>query len=241
MVKSNKAKGKKNVIKGITIAALTLGVVGAAFAYFTAQAQQKQNTFSIVGNGGGIDIEEPEWPGPQEDLVPGTYVKKDPFVVSSVDYDGWVVMKVTVPKIQASLNKQAGSYQVATFEADTTKYTLLNSEDVQRAIENPDATEVVYFYGYNDKVYAKKNANPAAVHSEDDKTAQLNNLGKANATTELFKEIKIQNFDGVDENAAGTEMSVDVDAMIIQSINPNSETGAEFANVTEAFGVLGQF
>jgi len=227
MVNKNETKGKKNVVKGIIIGALSLGVVGAAFAYFTAQADQKNNVFNIVKSDGPIEIVEPKWdPEPGKDMVPGQIINKDPRTVSKVDYDGWVVMRIEVPKIHATLNGENGMFDAVTLlDVDTENFTLLATDSTDKS--------TVFYYGYNDIVLSK-------AHGEKIESGKTVQEGEEkvymNMTTPVFNRIQVQDFTAVEDGFKG---SVDVDSQIIQRVDPN--TGVDFKGVADAFKTIGHY
>ena len=199
---------KKKISALIGVVA-TVALVGGAFAYFSGTAEQKQNAFSVVAGeqdeDGAIEIDEPGWvPEDAEDLEPGQIVTKDPSVKSNVDYDGWIIVKVTSPKIEASMTKDGAASKLEAFDylGLSSDYELLKTEDGDDA--------VVYYYGYK------------------------NILTAGGQTSALFNKIQLKDFARID---AAQEGSVDVDAAIVQKINPSS--GAEFENVGAAFTALG--
>lgn len=206
----------KKIIAGLAIAAALTGTIAGATAYFSGTADTVHNEFSyVVGENdqnGAIEIVEPDWvPEEAVELEPGELLGKDPSVISKVAYDGWVVVKVTSPKISADLAAdENGNYEYSMLEAfsyvdlDETNYTLL------KTVDNTD--NIVYYYGYNTI------------------------LENGKQTSELFQKIKMNDFAAVQSSGSG---SVDIDAAIIQSVNP--ETGAEFTSVADAFATLGAF
>lgn len=109
-------KEKKKVWAILLLVALAIGVVGGAYAYFTSRSETVTNTFTISENDPdgklGV-IEEPEWsaddPSEHLNLQPNFIIAKDPLFKSLADWDSWVFMEVTVPKVEAS---DAGKIQV---------------------------------------------------------------------------------------------------------------------------------
>jgi predicted ribosomally synthesized peptide with SipW-like signal peptide len=239
MVKGKETKGKKNVVKAVVIAALSLGIVGTAFAYFTSQAEQKNNEFNIVKSEGEIEIVEPEWdPEPGKDMVPGKIIDKDPRTVSHVDYDGWVVMRIEVPKISATLDGQNGRFDsVQLLEVDTDNFKLLATDSSDKS--------TVYYYGYKDIVLSE-------AHGKDIDSGKVVQEGEGkvymNMTTPVFNKIKVQDFTAIADAFKG---SVDVDAQIIQRVDPSTgkdfvapagyDANDAFGPVTNAFNTLGHF
>lgn len=224
---SKKFKNKKPITKTAIIAVLSLGIVGTAFAYFTSQAEQKNNEFNIVKSDGIIEIEEPEWdPDPGKDMTPGMIIDKDPRTVSHVDYDGWVVMRIEVPKISATLNGENGRFDaVKLLEIDTDNFELLATESTDKSS--------VYYYGYKDIVLSE-------AHGKDIESGKVVQEGEAkvymNMTTPVFNKIQVQDFTAI---ADSFKSSVDVDAQIIQRVDPS--TGKDFLNVSDAFKTMGNF
>lgn len=201
---------KKRVAAICGVAAAVL-LIGGAFAYFSGQAETKANNFSIVAGGdeenGPIRIEEPNWdPSKAVDIEPGQLIGKDPKVVSQAEYDGWVTVRVSVPTIEAQKNDDT-EYKV---------YDIFDLVDVDSSftllnseVSDTAGKDSVYYYGYN------------------------NILESEAETPSLFKKLQMQDFTMVKEALAD---SVDVDAIIIQKINP--ETGVNFTSVAEAFSTV---
>ena len=218
-------KKKSIVISGIIAGVL---LIGGAFAYFSGTAEQKQNNFTVVAGGqaGPIKITEPEWdklpdtnnnkiPDKAEDIEPGQLVTKDPCVESICDYDGWVVMKVSVPTISAQKNTDTKDkvYDVFTLAGYDTPEGF-NSDDfvaltASNSVSTATTKKSVYYYGYKKVLKAH------------------------DITPPLFKKLKMQEFVMI---SAAKKDSVDIDAVIIQKINPS--TGEEFKNVQEAFDIV---
>ena len=209
---------KKKTIAIMGIVGVLL--IGGAFAYFSGTAEQKKNNYSVVKGGqeGPIEVIEPKWdptdsnsdgiPDKAEDVEPGQLVSKDPQIHSKCEYDGWVVVKVSVPTISAELNGTTGVYD--TFDligVDTTNFKLLKS-----TVSTDASKKSVYYYGY-------KKILPAGQTSE-----------------ELFKQLKMKEFTLI---SAAQKNSVDLDAAIVQKINPN--TGVAYNNIDEVWTLIGEF
>ena len=202
----------------------SVALIGGAFAYFSGTAEQKQNKFSVVAGEQDedeiIEIEEPGW-NPEDpthkDLEPGAILVKDPNVASKAEYDGWVIMKVTSPKISAKLNKEDKSFSMLeAFDyldfASENDYVLLKTDN------ETDPNAVIRYYGYTKILEA----------GEPDAN------GVTARTPKLFGKVQLKNFAAVEESGEG---SINVDAAIIQKINPS--TGVEFTDVKDAFAALG--
>lgn len=199
---------KKLVIAGIAAGVL---LIAGAFAFFSLTADTKQNKF-IIATGGNDDDEikiiEEKWdddsrdendnniPDDAEDMEPGKEIVKDPHVKSEVAYDGFVIMRVSVPVLNAEL--------VNVDERDTASshdaYIIqkLNTKDfvkLGQVVSKSEDTKSVYYYGY-------KKVLPA--------------YGE---TTNLFEQVRMQDFAFIGKDL---EQSIDVDAIIVQKINPNT-------------------
>ncbi len=246
-MENNSIKKKKNVVKGIVIAAISLGIVGAAFAYFTAQTKQKVNEFNILGDGGDIVIKEPEWdPENAKKLTPGSIVKKDPYTLSTMDYDGWVVMRVEVPQIYARLegDKDYKLYDVFDLLKEDGKTPITpgkigeeaNPNFILLAVEKSTTEKgnpsTVYFYGYTGgepNEYGTKGLVLSKEHAVDEKV-------DGNKTTRVFNHIRVKKFAFIQDVLNDT---ISVDAQIIQRID--HKTGHDFKDVTDAFKEMGEF
>ena len=190
----------------------SIALVGGAFAYFSGRAETKENKFAIVAGeqdqDGAIEIKEPNWVPPTDPVQPGQVLAKDPYVESKVDYEGYIVMKVTSPKISAKMSKEDTKFskiEAFGYDWNTTDFQLLSEDD------GTDA--VVYYYGLKNSV-----------------------AGKA-TTPKLFNKITFKNFAAV-EKVDNMNYQVDVDAAIIQKIDPDK--GTQFANVDAAFTGMGR-
>ncbi len=223
MVKKNNIK-KKNVWKGIAIAALSLGLVGGAFAYFSAIAETVPNVFEVATgeeNSDGLEIVEDKWDKETNESTvfqPGMTLLKNPKAVSKVNYDGWVVMKVTVPKVYSKVGDQKNETFNPVAEINginTTDFTYFETATV----DSDEKTE--YFYGYKTPVQA------------------------GGETSELFQSITIPKYTKLanpdEEGATSVSFQVDVDARLIQKINQDS--GEAYEDITDAFenGFKGYF
>jgi hypothetical protein len=213
MVKKNEVNNKKKVTKAIVIAALSLGVVGAAFAYFSAIADTKHNAFSVftgakdnTDEATGITILEPTWKAPEKAVQSGTVLAKDPSVKSNASYDGYVVMKVSIPIVNGKLEGATANEDVPIAKLgtiNTDKFVLIGEPKVVEDAEGKK--KQVMYYGYKEVLPA----------------------GKESA--KLFTDFQIQKFDSL---LNGTESTiggyVDVDARMIQAIDET--TGTDYAN-----------
>ncbi len=212
--------------KRLVIAGLIAGVllIGGAFAYFSSRAVTKENKFNIAVGGtedGEIKIIEEKWDDPErdkdkndipddaEDIEPGQEIIKDPHVKSEVEYDGFVIMKVSIPTVKAELGQ-------AEFENpgihDTFLLQKLNERDfvklgeevvTEEAPEGESQKKSVYYYGYKKVVPAK------------------------GETTNLFEQVRMQDFAIIGKVLND---SIDLDAIIVQKINPTTGVlfGTEF-------------
>jgi predicted ribosomally synthesized peptide with SipW-like signal peptide len=95
---------KKILTIAISVALVAILVVGASLAYFTDTTEQAKNVFTI----GKVDIEleEPKWDanleannGKYPNLMPGTYVDKDPTVTVADDSeDCWLFVELELSR-----------------------------------------------------------------------------------------------------------------------------------------------
>mgnify|MGYP004586391299 CR=1 FL=1 len=188
---------------GLISAALALGVIGGAYAYYSGTAATKENTFNIVAgqkdqeNAG--TIEEPNWnPEDAKDLQPGQTVAKDPKIKSNVDYETWVFMKVEVPTLTAQKEGDADDkvYDAVTFTKNA-GWTEIKSTPSAVA-----GTNSVYIYGYDTKLAAQ------------------------GETTTLFDNFTVQDFTKV---ARGLSDSIDVSGTLIQTTGYDTQDAAATA------------
>ncbi len=161
----------------IVLLALIGGTIGGAIAYFSGTAETKAFKF-IAGAGeqdedGSIEIEALRWEEPDDPLAPGQVLAMDPSVTSHVGYDGWVIMKVTSPKISASMYEdgECSNIEAFNFYLNSTDFTLLKTED--------EADAVVRYYGYNQILSAGSN------------------------TPALFREVTYRDFTKVESDTSG--------------------------------------
>lgn len=150
---SRKVKG------GLVIGALSFGVIGGAFAYYSGTAETTSNTFNIVaGESNQTDagtVQETGWnPENAKDLQPGQTVTKDPSFTSNVDYEAWVFLKVEIPTISARME---GDSEDKVYDSvilngiDAGKWTKINETVSTTVGENS-----IYIYGYNEKLAARE-------------------------------------------------------------------------------------
>ncbi len=233
MVNKKQVKGNKNVVRGIIIGAVTLGLIGGAFAYFSGIAEQKSNKFNIV-NGekddeGIIEIEEPHWVEEKAvDLEPGEAVGKDPYIVSKAEYDGFMVARVTVPKINASLDEAGEDGQYSCSPLEAMKFIYGN-------VEYNDAGDIVSVSKISDYNEAEFRLIDTKV-LEDRVEYYFGYTGtncifeNGDQTEVIFNYIQVPDFTCVNvaanEDGSVPETAVLVDAQIIQTINP--DTGVMF-------------
>ena len=163
---------------------------GGVYAFFSGKAETVNNRFEIAAGSmnedGAISIEEPLWdvtdedgdgiPDAAQNLQPGSVVNKNPSVKSRVEYDGWVVMRVTMPKTLAALEKGQTPAKTEVFDLislNETDFVLLDS-----VTDGEDFSQ--YYYGYK-------------------------RILKAGASTEdLFGKIRVKDFAVVKEAFAGS-------------------------------------
>ncbi len=207
---------KKKLAAIISVVA-SVAVIGGAFAYFSATAETKENKFAVVvgeeDEEGGIEIEEPKWNEPTEPVLPGQLLPKDPDTLSKVEYDGYCIMKVTSPKIMATIGDETEFSAHEAFKfiglnvGEGKDFIELKKEDTDKA--------VIYYYGFKNVLEAGK------------------------ATTKLFTAIQLNDFTSISENQEGMvdkkmDGQVDIDAALVQKINP--ESGYDFGATVDANG-----
>lgn len=152
-----KLRSRKLAAVLAVVCAIGVGSMGA-YSYFSASAESKVNTFNIAssGDGSSVIINEPGWDEDDaKDLEPGQFVTKDPYVKSNLAYDGWVIMKVTVPKCSAKMDADTDfkKYEAVNLKnVDTAKYTLLDTVDGNN--------DVVYYYGYKTVITSGQQTTP---------------------------------------------------------------------------------
>ena len=139
---------KKLMTAAAVLLAFTTGV-GGAMAYYTAQTDTVENTFHIVAGGGGSgdavgEVEETFDPEDAKNLSPRASFTKEAALSSSVDYDSYAYMLVTIPNIYAKKGTETEkSWQDAvTMDIDTT-----NWEQV-KAAAGSETTPSRYLYRY---------------------------------------------------------------------------------------------
>lgn len=218
---------KKKII--IIAGVLILGglCIRGVYALYTGKAPVAENDFTVVYGDdnriGEIEIIEEHWdltdtdddgtPDKSQELQPGETVLKDPYINAITTYDGFTVMKVSIPQVKATLDNHDDMYDVFNLMLDDTTYLLKNGEfnedcnsDFILLHDQVKDGNHEYFFGYNQ-------------------------ILEPNQTTScLFNQIQVQDFTKIEEIHNG---SINVSAAIVQSINP--ETGFEFLNVKDAF------
>lgn len=114
MVKKEKihVRKKRRALWGVT------GMLGACLvlagtwkwdsisAYFT-DMDGTVNTFTTGKV--DIDVEEPSWPGDQEDLVPGDIIPKDPQITSKASTPSFVYLQIKVPVADVTMVNDDGT------------------------------------------------------------------------------------------------------------------------------------
>ncbi len=218
--------------KAAAVAAVALaGIigVGGAYAYFSGQSETVQNQFNIVAGskdkGGSLEITEDWNEDDAKDLEPGEVVTKDVTITSKVDYDGYVVAKVVIPRIHAMMegDTEYKYYDVFNLcvedanEADGVAEGVHSDWKLLSSAVTDEAS--TYYYGY---------VNADGTIGGDDMDIFDNGV-----SSNLFDKIQEQHFDAIE---SAKSASVDVSAAIIQSINP--DTGDEFGNVQAAFDYI---
>ena len=199
-------KKKAALMAAAIIAAGGIGVGGAA-AYFSATSATKDNQITLVAGSAddnkGLDgtgagkIEEDDWDKTGKDaaakgLQPNAVVAKDPKLKSNVAYPSYVLAKVTVPKVSATLNagETLAPHEIVTLSnrADGSKGTVaapdIASDWVLVDETNNDTAHTYYF------AYTKE-------------------LAPGAETSEIFQTIKVPNFRQVDLGKAAGGKSVD--------------------------------
>ena len=233
-------KKKAALMAAAIIAAGGIGIGGAS-AYFSAQSKTVNNGFSVVAGkqnddngddpskGGALVLHETKWdttdknkdgiPDAAANLQPGDSVAKNPTIESNVSYPGYVVIKVSVPKIQAKLNASEtayGYYPAFTLQGVSDKFTLVKTDNA----DTKQPGTVDYYYALNDA------------------------LGVHATTPELFTSIKEQNFVEVAGAKTGTgntkytDGSVDLKGAIVQTTDYKTPANKTDATSVKTFNEL---
>lgn len=218
--------------KAAAVAAVALaGIigVGGAYAYFSGQSETVQNQFNIVAGskdkGGSLEITEDWNEDDAKDLEPGEVVTKDVTITSKVDYDGYVVAKVVIPRIHAMMEgdtdyKYYDVFNLCVEDANEADGVVEGVHSDWKLLSSAVTDEAsTYYYGY---------VNADGTIGGDDMDIFDNGV-----SSNLFDKIQEQHFDAIE---SAKSASVDVSAAIIQSINP--DTGDEFGNVQAAFDYI---
>ena len=156
---------KKKVISLILCAALlTVAVIGGTLAYFT-DMDDATNTFTV----GKVDIEleEPNWEGNDQTLMPGTTLPKDPTITVESDSEDcylFVELDMTryVPLLAAFLEDngyEAADLQKHSVREEFTsqylegfvdeKWTIMNTDEILAAVATGNPTHLIIDLGYN--------------------------------------------------------------------------------------------
>lgn len=141
----------KKTKAAVLTAAMSLGVISGAYAYFSGTAKTQSNVFNIVaGQSDQVDtagtVLEPGWnPAHAVDLEPGQEVIKDPSLKSNVEYESWAFLQVEIPAISA---QKKGDLSDQVYDAvvlngiDDSKW-----EKIREDISSEAGTDSVYIYG----------------------------------------------------------------------------------------------
>ena len=218
---------KKNLKNSLMAGAAALAIAGASFggtmAYYSAISDTVENEISVLAGEqdeqNGVMVVEAAWDALIEadadyakDMQPGVTKTKDPAIESKVDYSAYVVASVTVPRVLAEVDGAEGNYDLVSYEADTTNWTLI--EDATQVVEpTADAAgSSTYYYYLNDALAAGETTEP------------------------IFDEFTVTDFSKLDTKC---EASIDVYGMAIQTQGYENAEGAATQILTDK-GVLTQ-
>ncbi len=247
---------KKNKLKEyILLTALSIGLIGGAYAYFSAIADTVPNIFKVFtgeqNEDGGIKIIEPSWVGNKRDgenkvLSAGAYLAKDPSVESQVNYDGYAIMRVRIPKVMSieknqkpsadgQLNEQLN--EIATIcwydSVQADPGDLLTPEDI-----NGEPLGIVIgdnekgTYNSEDFVFLGKLTSRDPYNDYYFGYKEILKAGER--TSNLFDYMRIKEFTKlIDDDAKSIKRSIDIDARLMQTLDEDS--GTIFENVTEVW------
>lgn len=148
-----------------------------------------------------------------DDLEPGQKVLKNPSIISNVNYESWVVMRVNIPTVTGRLSDEAdvkrhdavilakdGFEEVAEPEVGH----MLGDDAVLLSKYEQDG-QTVYYYGFVKPLQSKE--------KDPHQTATLFDYFRV----QDFAEIEVNNDDGRSASAEG--VGVDVSAAMIQTTN----------------------
>ena len=108
----NGAKNRRRAAAGIAgivgMGLVALGIAGwkPISAYFTDMAGV---TNEFTTGKVDIEVEEPNWPGDQEDVVPGDIIPKDPQITSKAVTPSFVYLQVKVPVANVTMVNEDGT------------------------------------------------------------------------------------------------------------------------------------
>ena len=155
---------KKIVSMCLCVALLAVAVIGGTLAYFTDK-DEATNTFTV----GKVDIEldEPNWEGNDQTLMPGTKLAKDPTITVEEDSEDcylFVKLDMTryVPLLAAFLednNYTAADLQKHSVREEFTSqylegfsdanWTIMNAQEILEAIGDGNPEHLIIDLGYN--------------------------------------------------------------------------------------------
>lgn len=123
---------KNKVIGGLLLAALAIGVVGGAYAYFTAQTKVEHNTFTISEHDpktGPGEFTEPDWdPDSKPNLDPNEIKNKNPQYKHTAEWDAFVFMEVSIPVMTKADNTAANALVKNAVLPEGTPLVLINNK-----------------------------------------------------------------------------------------------------------------
>ncbi len=238
---------KKKTKERIILILLTFGLIGGAFAYFSATADTVSNIFKVFtgekDESEGLEIVEPSWKEPSQALLPGSYLKKDPSLISKVEYDGYSVIRVRIPKVMSQIKGQTTEqfneiadicyYESPQIPINTdNEYISEQSEVYGERKGYPIGENNTGTYNSDDYVFLGK----LTTHDEfNDYYFGYNGiLYSKNRTENLFDHIQIRDFTKLQANGEERiKIHIDIDARLVQSID--EDTGLEYKNVADAW------
>ena len=194
---------------------------GSEVGGFINSAEQKNNVLIYKNEGNNIKVIEPNWPeNGKHDIKIGTKTIKEVKVKNNNNENGWLVVKVEIPAINA---KMEGDTEDKVYDQFVLNWNTPDDAVVCAGVlvfDDCAATEKaetageksVYFYGLNRQIRPKE------------------------YTPYLFTEMVVP-FASVAEEHSD---SVDIDARYIPATNPVRSTDV-YNTVKEAFEYMGEF
>ncbi len=127
---------------------------GSEVGGFINSAEQKNNVLIYKNEGNNIKVIEPNWPeNGKHDIKIGTKTIKEVKVKNNNNENGWLVVKVEIPAINAKMEGDTEDkvYDQFVLNWNTTDFVLVYSKKAETAGEKS-----VYFYGLNRQIRPKE-------------------------------------------------------------------------------------